>query len=381
MEVENVLLYACDALRWDALPETIAEEGVTFKTVAQSTWSPPCFATLSTGLYPEHHGVLKFNHELADGVETVYDIDGLDGAYYNKHPNDRLADVFGVPQDRSIADLDEPFFYVERDLITHAPYNEVDSTDAGAYLERVGSDWDRLRKDYYDGVEKSRDLFEKRLTALRERGALENTLVIFTADHGESLGEFGDVGHGNPTCPEIAYVPTVFIHPSLSATDFSVDPTSEIIEQIDIIETALSAIGHDQFRTDGVDISSRPRDGEVGYNYVLVDKKGVSLYESRSSWDYGGGHVFLSNSKTSRLAYFLYRQLHSNHCHSIRDSWRQILSLYVRDSYSFENPAHSWEDARAFVDAKDESFAELDPRETTLSDDTEEQLRDMGYLT
>ena len=49
----------------------------------------------------------------------------------------------------------------------------------------------------------------------------------------------------NPTCPELVYVPTVFLSPSLSADDFQVDPDSEIIEQVDVVQTALSAIGFD----------------------------------------------------------------------------------------------------------------------------------------
>lgn len=381
MAVKNVLLYVCDALRWDEVPSSVAERGVSFKTVAQSTWSPPSFATLSTGLYPEQHGVLKFQHELVDGAETVYDIDGLDGAYYNKHANDRLADIFGVPQDRTVSDLDEPFFYVERDLTTHAPYDEVDGTDAGAYLKEVGSDWDRLYADYRNGVQKSVEIFRERLDALRDRDALEDTLVIFTADHGECLGEHGDVGHSNPTCPEVVYVPTVFIHPSLSEDDFTVDPDSEIVEQVDVVETALSAIGFDEIRTAGVDLRSQTRDEAFGYNYVRVQKRDFDLYEARSIWNYDGGHVFLTNPKPYRLAYFLYRQLRSNHRHTIRDSWRTVLSQYVRDSYQFGDPDHSLTEARQFVDAKRESFEQLDLKEITLNDETEEQLREMGYLT
>jgi len=43
---------------------------------------------------------------------------------------------------------------------------------------------------------------------------MDRTLVIFTSDHGELLGEYGGLtGHVRPPCPELVYVPTVFIHP------------------------------------------------------------------------------------------------------------------------------------------------------------------------
>lgn len=381
MAVSNVMMYVCDALRWDELPTEIAEQGVAFKTVAQSTWSPPCFTTLSTGLHPEQHGVLKFSHELADGVRTIYDIDGLDGAYYNKHPNDRLADVYGVEQDRPLEELEEPFFYLERDLTTHAPYDRYEPTDPGAYFEDVDGDPDRLLADYRDGVAKSQELFEERVETLRERGVLEDTLVIFTADHGELLGELGDVGHSNPVAPEIAYVPTVFLNPSVSESDFAVDTDSEVVEQVDVVETALSMIGFDDIRTDGVDLRSERRDDSLGYSYVQVEKNGVPFYEARSAWDYDGGYVFPTNSKVARVAYFLYRQLRSTSRHVIRNEWRTVLDQYVHDQYRHGDPAASAADAEAFVDRKRDSFEAVDPTEIALSDEAEEHLEDMGYLT
>mgnify|MGYP006279173121 FL=1 len=381
MPIRNVLLYVCDALRWDALPSSVAERGVTVKTVAQSTWSPPCFTTLSTGRYPQRHGVLEFSHELAEGVETVYDIPGLDGAYYNKHPNDRLADVFGVPQDRPIADLTEPFLFLERDLTTHTPYDERAATGTEGYLSDVGSDWDRIRAEYERGVGKSVAIFEDRLDELRERGVLDETLVVFTADHGELLGEYGDIGHSNPTCPELAYVPTVFVHPSLSAEDFAVDPASEIIEQVDVVETALSVVGFDDIRTDGVDVLSRSRPDPRGYNYVRVAERDVALYESESAWDYGGGQVFLPNSTAARLAYFGYRQLRSATRHTIRDDWPTVLRQYLRDSYRFGDPDFSAASARQFIDDTVESFGDVSVSERRLDDETKQHLKEMGYRT
>lgn len=380
MDVSNVLIYVCDALRWDELPDSVADRGVAFKTVAQSTWSPPCFTTLSTGLHPEQHGVLKFQHELADGVRTVYDIDGLDGAYYNKHPNDRLADVFGVNQDRGLDELEAPFLFLERDLTTHSPYDEIDSTDPGVYLAEVGDDWDRMREDYRSGVRKSVELFESRAAELDALGARDDTLVVFTSDHGELLGEYGDVGHSNPTSPELAYVPTVFLHPSLSESDFHADPESDIIEQVDVVETVLSMIGFDEIRTDGVDLTSRSRETRFGYNYVRVEKNDVAFYETRSVWDHDGGHVFLTNSRLARLAYYLYRQFRSKQRYSIRGYWGSVLKQYIKGTYRYGDPSFEVAEARRFVDAKLETFETVEPTEVELGEETEQQLRDMGYL-
>lgn len=379
MPIKNVLMYVCDALRWDKLPPEINERGITFKTVAQSLWSPPCFTTLSTGKYPENHGVLKWNHKLANGVRTIYDIDGLDGAYYNKNPNDRLADVFDVSQHRTLDELHQPFFYLERDLTTHAPYNQREPSGSGSYLKEVGDNWDQINADYQKGIKMSQEIFEERIDLLEELGIRDDTLVIFTADHGELLGEYGDISHSNPACPEIVYVPTVFIHPSLSAEDFFNNYKNEIIEQVDVVKTALSMIGWDAITTDGVDLRSTSKPNQIGYNYMQVKEKGIPFYEARSAWDYNGGHVYLENSKIARIVYFIYRQARSTHRHSIRNDWISVLQNYIHNTYRFGEPGFSATDAREFIDTKVDSFDGVDPAEITLSEETKKQLQDMGY--
>ncbi len=54
------------------------------------------------------------------------------------------------------------------------------------------------------------------LAGLRERGVLDNTLVIITADHGESLGEHNAYFiHGSDSYQPCAHVPLILLHPSL----------------------------------------------------------------------------------------------------------------------------------------------------------------------
>lgn len=51
------------------------------------------------------------------------------------------------------------------------------------------------------------------LSALRQRGALENTLVVITSDHGELFGEHGTYTHGNSVYWRTLHVPLVFSWP------------------------------------------------------------------------------------------------------------------------------------------------------------------------
>ncbi|TKX83077.1 DUF229 domain-containing protein, partial [Halorubrum sp. SS5] len=82
-----------------------------------------------------------------------------------------------------------------------------------------------LRREYRKGVQASAERFLERIGTLKNRGILDETLVIFLSDHGELLGEYGGFyGHILPATPELVHVPCTFIHPSL--------PTGESVDQL-----------------------------------------------------------------------------------------------------------------------------------------------------
>ncbi len=53
------------------------------------------------------------------------------------------------------------------------------------------------------------------LAALRQRGLLKDTIVMFTADHGEQFGENDHVGHGNSYFQTLLHVPLIFSGPGI----------------------------------------------------------------------------------------------------------------------------------------------------------------------
>lgn len=100
--------------------------------------------------------------------------------------------------------------------------NGVTLTDrknwTGAEVERFRNAYDSsiAYQDHYLG-----ELFER----LRKLGFLENTLVIITSDHGESIGEHGIIGHGNSLYYETLHVPLLFIFPSRIPKGTRIDET------------------------------------------------------------------------------------------------------------------------------------------------------------
>ena len=65
------------------------------------------------------------------------------------------------------------------------------------------------------------------LDELERRGALNNTLVVITSDHGESFGEHQDFGHGNSLYMPLLHVPLLVFFPSQVPANQEVsDPVS-----------------------------------------------------------------------------------------------------------------------------------------------------------
>jgi arylsulfatase len=92
--------------------------------------------------------------------------------------------------------------------------------------------------DLYDAeIRFTDDLLRELFDALRRNGLLENTLVVFTADHGESLFDReGYIGHGDYLYDEEVLVPLFFYSPG-----FIRDPrvVEEPVETMHIAPTVL----------------------------------------------------------------------------------------------------------------------------------------------
>lgn len=72
----------------------------------------------------------------------------------------------------------------------------------------------RYLRDCYDGSVRSLDRqFQIFLDMLREKGLLDNTLVIVISDHGEEFSEHGGLGHGRTIFREMVHVPLIMKFP------------------------------------------------------------------------------------------------------------------------------------------------------------------------
>ncbi|MFN7976655.1 MAG: sulfatase-like hydrolase/transferase [Vicinamibacterales bacterium] len=247
----NVLLVTIDTLRRDRVGayghpggltpalDRLAAEGVRF--TAATSHAPltlPAHASMLTGRVPPHHG-LRVNGaaRLGDDVPTLatvlHDHGYRTGAFVGAFVLDRrygLARGFDVYDDRyPQAAIGRTFGFAERrgDAV-------VDVAGAWIDAQAAGTPWFAWVHLYdphapyeppaefasgrapYDGEIAYADAMLGRLIArLQAARRFDDTLIVVTADHGESLGAHGESTHGLFAYDETLAVPLVLRGPGV----------------------------------------------------------------------------------------------------------------------------------------------------------------------
>ena len=80
---------------------------------------------------------------------------------------------------------------------------------------------------YDDGIAYVDDQLGRLFAALEQKGLMDNTVVVVTADHGELLGEHGSYGHGSNLYRQVVNVPLLIAGPrSITAGRVVPEPVS-----------------------------------------------------------------------------------------------------------------------------------------------------------
>ena len=76
--------------------------------------------------------------------------------------------------------------------------------------------------------------------SLKSRGLWDNTLIVLTGDHGESLGEYGEMTHGMFIYRPATHVPLILHHPGLLPAGKRIQNR---VSSVDIVPTVLDLLG------------------------------------------------------------------------------------------------------------------------------------------
>ena len=127
------------------------------------------------------------------------------------------------------------------DRDTHAYLSEVDFQKA-AKVYRSPEEFDGKKEQalYYAMIAQIDDQFSRLLQALEESGQKDNTLIVFTSDHGEALGDHGLLLKGCRFYEGLVRVPLIFSWPGVVKENIQ---ANGLVELLDLSATILDFAG------------------------------------------------------------------------------------------------------------------------------------------
>jgi arylsulfatase A-like enzyme/Flp pilus assembly protein TadD len=267
----NLLLITIDTLRADRVScynsehvktpniDRLAEKGITFtRAFAHTPLTLPSHTNILLGTTPLYHGVhdnISFNvkENFLTLAELLKEHGYSTGAFVGASPLDSR---FGLDQGFDI--YDDNFIPVGAPKLTSGERKgEIVVNEALKWLEEQQDLWflwvhlydphypyeppEPFLTQYgdkaYDGEAAYVDfILGKLFQYVRVNKLFEKTVVIFTSDHGESLGE-----HGEPTHGTYAYNSTLWIPLIIAAPEIKPNRVNQFVSHIDIFPTVCEA--------------------------------------------------------------------------------------------------------------------------------------------
>jgi arylsulfatase A-like enzyme len=172
-------------------------------------------------------------------------------------------------------------------------------------MKPIDADTMRFIGAHYDGQVAAMDAaLGELLAGLRSRGRYENALVIVAGDHGELLGEHGQMGHmGRMLYEPLLRVPLVVKRPGPAHRRVVDTP----VQLVDLVPTVAEVVGVGA--PDGVEGRPLSDDrrrvyAEEGINPFLVQRYGAS-YDRAVRVVYDGNYKLISTSRGERMLFDL----------------------------------------------------------------------------
>ena len=394
----NVVVVTIDTLRADRLGcygfgpartpaiDALAKEGVLcLDAVAAAPITLPSHATIFTGLLPPAHGVRdNGNDSLGEKAVTLaerlkkagYDtqafvsalvlnrrynlakgFDGYDDDLWNE---DRPA-LFMIRERPGIRTAEraaawvkrpergkKPFFLWMHLFDPHQPYRPL----PGANVP-TAYDGEIVRADRAVGA---------LVAALKEAGLLERTLLVLTADHGESLGEHGEKTHAIFVYDATVRVPLVFRYPALFPKGAAYPGP---VRSADIVPTILGVLGlPGKEETQGADLSGLlrgkgPPPDLAQYSESLLSEAGFGMAPLHALRK--GGYKYIRAPRPE--------------LYDLKKDPGELVNLFDTD-----RPRAASLDRELTATLDDSARRSVATRDNPMSRETMETLMSLGYL-
>ena len=261
----NIVLITVDTLRPDRLGyggnprntspclDRLSREGVIFTNATSvAGWTLPSMATILTGHYPGEHGATDFHWSLDASMPTLASIlrqHGYDTYGFVSHV--MLTPTYGMGEgfshfDFSVLNVGDPHEVTTAKELTELAHTGMRNAKEPyflwvhyfdphfKYIDHDQFHFGNTDMDHYDSEIAFTDYYIDDLLKVVDHG---NTIIIFTADHGEEFGEHGSQYHYT-LHGEVMRVPLIIKGPGLA-------PRTDALpaEQTDFVPTILALAG------------------------------------------------------------------------------------------------------------------------------------------
>ncbi len=312
----NVVLVSLDTLRADHLGaygydkptsphiDALAAESVIFESaISQSAWTRPAHISMLTGLYPSEHGVVTIAHQQvfpheAKSIAEVFSENGYATAAFTGGGN--MSEEFGFARGfevysskgkriwDNIEDIrewlgreDGKFFLLVHGFEPHRPYKS-DSVDRRALglPEEKPRGWSKACKqgvrpddmepyvaEYDAAIRKGDRAVGELMSALSDAGVLDQTVVLFTSDHGEAFFEHGRCFHIDTLYREIVHVPYLVRVPGLPPRRVR----GVVAASVSVARTLLDIVGLSDDAVAGPSLAADLQSETAGEGFVVSE--------------------------------------------------------------------------------------------------------------
>jgi arylsulfatase A-like enzyme len=228
--------------------------------------------------------------------------------------------------------------------------------------EMTDREWDLVRGLYDAECAYVDDQFGALLDALRSRDLLDETLILFTADHGELVGEHGHAGHPPEFWESVVRVPFVLHHPDCDA-----DTVDGQIRLLDVAPTITDALGLNAFEGWEGESALEVADGNVAAREYAFADVGRHVEYARCCARRADGWKLLRHADDGEF------------CFDVRETPDER----PEDDRAPERPPEYEELSRALDDHQARMKRMREGSSTGVAEDEEmvkQHLQDLGYL-
>ncbi|EPX55069.1 hypothetical protein D187_009575 [Cystobacter fuscus DSM 2262] len=170
----------------------------------------------------------------AAGFSHVIDREDLETSAGGTPPDQALL-TRGLERLAAVLAGHRPFLLHVHATHTHVPYRVAEPER----FHRFDMAEDRGR--FFNGIEEADWLFGALRDGLRERGLIDEPLVVLSSDHGQAFGALGYQSHGSAVTREELDVPLVMHHPRLPAREVAFSSHFDVLPTV----VDLLGLGHD----------------------------------------------------------------------------------------------------------------------------------------